>query len=650
MHSVFLYHAIKAGMDMGIVNAGMVQVYDQIPSDLLGKVEDVILNRRDDATEELVSFAETVKQNGKKIVKNLEWREKPVNERLAHALVNGIVDYIDADTEEARQQAARPLHVIEGPLMDGMNIVGDLFGSGKMFLPQVVKSARVMKKAVAYLLPYMEDEKEGQPMSNAGKVLLATVKGDVHDIGKNIVRVVLACNNYEVIDMGVMVPLNDILDKAEEVQADIIGLSGLITPSLDEMVYVAREMEKRGMKQPLLIGGATTSRIHTAVKIDPEYTGPILHVLDASKAVPVAGQLLAEDAGTREDIFLQTKAEYERMREGHARRQQAKDMLSLEQARANKVQINWEGYEPPKPSFFGPRYFEDYPLEELIPYIDWTPFFYTWELKGRYPNILSDPEKGPEATKLFNDAQAMLKQIVDEKWLTARAVAAFWPANSVNHDDIELYTDESRSEVLTTLFNPRHQAKKKDGVANICLADWVAPKESGIADYVGGFAVTAGIGIEEHIARFEAEHDDYHSIMLKALADRLAEAFAEALHARTRRELWGYSPQESLNNDEVIAEKYQGIRPAPGYPANPDHTEKLTLWELMDVEAKLGMGLTESLAMTPAASVSGLYLAHPESHYFGLGKIMKDQVEDYAKRKGFELEVMERWLGSVLGY
>ncbi|MFK7969917.1 MAG: methionine synthase [Bacteroidia bacterium] len=649
MHSVFLYHAIRAGMDMGIVNAGMMQVYDQIPGDLLEKVEDVVLNRNDEATEALVSFAETVKQNGKVVEKNLEWRDADVQSRLSHALVNGIIDFIVEDTEEARQQYDRALHVIEGPLMDGMNVVGDLFGSGKMFLPQVVKSARVMKKSVAYLLPFMEDDKEGGA-TNAGKVLMATVKGDVHDIGKNIVGVVLACNNYEVIDMGVMVPLEQILDKAQEENVDIIGLSGLITPSLDEMVYVAREMKKRGMKQPLLIGGATTSRIHTAVKIDPEYDGPIMHVLDASKAVPVAGQLLAEDPGTREDIFLNTKAEYQRMREGHAKRQQAKASLKLEKARANKEPVNWEGYTPPVPSFLGNRYFEDYPLEELIPHIDWTPFFYTWELKGRYPNILSDPDKGAEATKLFNDAQAMLKQIVDEKWLTAKAAVGFYPANTVGHDDIEVYADESRSEVLTTFHNPRQQSQKKAGAPNTSLSDWIAPKESGVKDYIGSFAVTAGIGIEEHIARFEADHDDYSSILLKALADRLAEAFAEALHGRARRELWGYAPEEAFSNDELIAEKYQGIRPAPGYPANPDHTEKLLMWELMDVEAKIGMKLTESLAMTPAASVSGLYFSHPESHYFGLGKIQKDQVEDYARRKGYDLDVMERWLGPALGY
>lgn len=650
MHSVFLYHAIKAGMDMGIVNAGLVQVYDQIPTELLDKVEDVILNRNNDATEALVTFADTVKQEGKKIVKDEKWRDAPVQERLSHALVNGIVDYIVEDTEEARLQYDRPLHVIEGPLMDGMNIVGDLFGSGKMFLPQVVKSARVMKKSVAHLLPYMEQEKDGQGAKNAGTVLMATVKGDVHDIGKNIVGVVLACNNYEVIDLGVMVPLETILDKAEEHDVDIIGLSGLITPSLDEMVYVAKEMEKRGMKQPLLIGGATTSRIHTAVKIDPQYNGTIVHVLDASKAVPVAGQLLAEDEGTREDFFINTKAEYQRMREGHALRQQAKSSLPIAKARANKIPVNWEGYTPPKPSFIGNRYFDDYPLEELIPYIDWTPFFYTWEMKGRFPNILEDPNKGTEATKLYNDAQAMLKQIIEEKWLTARAAVGFYPANTVNHDDIEVYTDESRSEVLATLFNPRQQVEKKPGVPHICLADWVAPKEDKLEDYIGSFAVTTGIGIEEHIARFEADHDDYNSIMLKALADRLAEAFAEALHARTRRELWGYSPDEDFSSEELIAEKYQGIRPAPGYPANPDHTEKLTLWELMDVEAKIGMTLTESLAMRPTASVSGLYFSHPESRYFGLGKIQKDQVEDYAARKGYDLEVMERWLGPALGY
>ena len=648
MHSVFLYHAIKAGMDMGIVNAGMVQVYDQIPQDMLGKVEDVILNRNNDATEELVNFAATVKQNGKKIVKDEAWRKEPVAKRLAHALINGIVDYIVEDTEEARLSVERPLHVIEGPLMDGMGIVGDLFGSGKMFLPQVVKSARVMKRAVAHLLPFMEAEKEGSEAQTAGKVLMATVKGDVHDIGKNIVGVVLGCNNYEVIDMGVMVPMNKILEKAVEENVDIIGLSGLITPSLDEMVFVAKEMELRGMKTPLLIGGATTSRIHTAVKIDPQYSGPIVHVLDASKAVPVANKLLSEEDGVLEAFTQERKAEYADMRVGHAARQAAKNYTKLADARANKVQIDWSEGAAPCPKVLGNQYFDKYDLAEISRYIDWTPFFQTWQLSGRYPEILDHPEKGAEASKLFADAQAMLEQIIQEKWLTASAVVGLYPANTVNDDDIEVYADDSRQEVIARFYNPRQQSIKKSGIPNVCLSDFLAP--SGTPDYIGGFAVTAGTGIEAHVERFVADHDDYNAIMVKALADRLAEAFAELMHERVRKEFWAYSPDEALAVNELIREKYDGIRPAPGYPANPDHTEKIELFKLLDVEAHTGISLTESLAMYPAASVSGIYFSHPKARYFGLGKITKEQVADLATRKGYSFEEMERWLSPVLGY
>ncbi|MEM6344994.1 MAG: methionine synthase, partial [Bacteroidota bacterium] len=647
MHSAFLYHAVHAGMDMGIVNAGMLQIYEDIPGDLKTKVEDVLLNRSLESTEQLVDFAETVKQSGKKRVQNLEWREMPVAKRLEYALVKGIVEYIEDDTEEARLSFDRPLHVIEGPLMDGMNVVGDLFGAGKMFLPQVVKSARVMKKAVAYLLPFMEDEKESGT-SGAGKILMATVKGDVHDIGKNIVGVVLACNNYEVIDMGVMVPLQKILDKAVEEQVDIIGLSGLITPSLDEMVYVAQEMQKRGMNTPLLIGGATTSRIHTAVKIVPEYDGPVIHVLDASKAVPVAQNLMSEDDAQKAAYAKEVRVEYDKMREGHLKRRQAKKMLSLADAQANKLQVDWTQGVAPAPSFTGNRVFENYDIETISQYIDWTPFFYTWELKGKYPEILSDPEKGPEANKLFDDAKDMLLKIIDENWLEARAVVGFYPANSVDHDDIEIYADNNRTEVLTRFCNPRQQAERKG--PSLCLGDFVAPKESGLADYIGGFAVTTGLGIEKKIAEFEADHDDYSSIMLKALADRLAEAFAELLHKEVRRELWGYASGERLNNADLIREKYQGIRPAPGYPANPDHTEKETLFRLLEVEKSTGISLTESLAMYPTASVSGLYFSHPESRYFGVGKIGLDQVESYAQRKQMALEQMERWLSPILNY
>ena len=651
IHSVFLYHAVKAGMDMGIVNAGMLQVYEDIPKDLLERVEDVVLNRRPDATERLVEFAETVKGEGAKREVNLEWRESPVEERLSYSLVKGIVDFIEEDVEEARQQFEKPLEVIEGPLMKGMNVVGDLFGEGKMFLPQVVKSARVMKKGVAYLLPYMEEEKakSGDTSLNAGKILMATVKGDVHDIGKNIVGVVLACNNFEVIDMGVMVPMEKILDKAQEEGVDIIGLSGLITPSLDEMVYISEEMEKRKMDLPLLIGGATTSRIHTAVKIAPQYTGPVIHVLDASKCVPVAQKLLSDNEELSKAYVGEIKESYTKFREGYESRQKQKSYLSLDAARSNKLELDWSQPSAPPPTVLGNKYFDDFPLEEIRPFIDWTPFFYTWELKGQYPRILDDPQKGEEARKLYQDAQQMLDQIIEEKWLSARAAIGLYPANTVGHDDIEVYKDKSREEVVARFFNPRQQAEKK-GAPSLCLADFLAPKETGLEDYIGGFAVTTGLGIETKLREFEAAHDDYNSILLKALADRLAEAFAELMHQKVRTEFWGYTSVEAFTQEQLIREAYKGIRPAPGYPANPDHSEKITLFQLLDVEAQTGISLTESLAMYPAASVSGLYFAHPDARYFGIGKITEEQVEDLATRKGLSKKEVERWLTANLAY
>ncbi|MBI1289410.1 MAG: DUF559 domain-containing protein [Flavobacteriales bacterium] len=794
MHSAFLYHGIKNGMDMGIVNPTMLEVYDEIPKDLLEHVEDVLLNRRPDATERLLSFAETVVGKAKEKKEDLTWRQAPVEERLSHALVKGIADFVEEDVEEARLKAERPLHVIEGPLMDGMNVVGDLFGAGKMFLPQVVKSARVMKKAVAYLLPYMDapptpqrgdsplnppmgeesgSEKPGymtadpvyyekikdyvkkhrsQPtqaedalwqalrnkqldgykfrrqhiigkyiadfvclqqhliievdglihqlpdikeadesreawlkemgfriirFSNsqvlverdavieeirkhlieapapplggrgAGKILLATVKGDVHDIGKNIVGVVLACNNYEVIDLGVMVPAEKILAEAKKQQVDVIGLSGLITPSLDEMVHLAKEMEHDGFDIPLLIGGATTSRVHTAVKIDPQYKkGQTVHVLDASRSVTVVESLL----GQKKQGFVENiQAEYDQLREMHAKKRGQKEFISLEEARANKFEIDWKPEDLARPKKLGITEFKEFPLNELVDYIDWTPFFQTWELAGRYPKILEDEVVGTEATKLFADAQSMLQKIVSEKWITASGVVGLWPANAVG-DDLELYTDESRSEVLSTVHSLRQQSKKAAGVANLALADFIAPKETGLQDYMGGFTVTAGLGIEKKLEEFAADHDDYSSIMLKALADRLAEAFAEKLHEIVRKDVWGYEPEESLSNEELIREKYRGIRPAPGYPACPDHTEKPELFRLLNATEITGVSLTESLAMMPAASVSGWYFGHPESKYFGLGKIEKDQVEDYASRKGMEVKEAERWLSSSLNY
>jgi 5-methyltetrahydrofolate--homocysteine methyltransferase len=642
MHSAFLYHAIKNGMDMGIVNPAMLEVYDDIPKDLLERIEDVLLDRRDDATERLLAFAETVGKKGKVQVADEEWRKGTVEERLAHALIKGIVEYIDADTEEARQKYELPLHVIEGPLMAGMNVVGDLFGAGKMFLPQVVKSARVMKKSVAYLEPYLAAEKlKNSDKSGAGKILMATVKGDVHDIGKNIVGVVLACNNYEIIDIGVMVPADKILDKAIEVGADIIGLSGLITPSLDEMVHVAKEMERRGIKLPLIIGGATTSKLHTAVKVAPVFSGTVVHVLDASKAVTVASNLLSKDTG--ESFAREIHEEYNEMRERFNSRKSEVEYVTLAEARANKYEIDWSKAEIKKPNLTGTKVFDDYPIADLMPFIDWSPFFSTWGIAGTYPRILTSNKYGVEATKLFDDAQAMLKKIIDEKWLTAKGVIGIFPAN-VTEESIKLKGSDIAFHQL------RQQVKKEGNQKNISLSDFVAPADSGREDYIGAFAVTTGIGIEKKIEEFEKNLDDYSSIMLKALADRLAEAFAERLHERVRKEYWGYATDETLSNEDLVAEKYQGIRPAPGYPACPDHTEKPTIWKLLDVEKNTGIILTESYAMFPTASVSGYYFASPEARYFGVGKIARDQVEHIAALKGLSTDEMERWLGPNLGY
>lgn len=646
IHSAFLFHAVKAGMDMGIVNPGQLQVYDEIPKELLTLVEDVLLDRRDDATERLVTYAETIKGKVKKEEKDEEWRKGTVEDRLAHALVKGIVDYIDTDVEEARQKYSAPIKVIEGPLMDGMNIVGDLFGSGKMFLPQVVKSARVMKKAVAYLQPYIEASKEKGSRSK-GKILLATVKGDVHDIGKNIVGVVLGCNNYDIIDLGVMVPCEKILEVAKKENVDVIGLSGLITPSLDEMVHVAKEMQRENFNVPLLIGGATTSKVHTAVKIEQNYNnGNTIHVLDASRSVPVVGSLLGDN---KKDFVESIQQEYEKLREHHQKHRSAKNYLSIKEARENKFPIEWKSEDIKQPKFTGIKTFEAIDLAKLVPYIDWTPFFQTWELAGRFPKILEDEVVGKEATKLYNDAQAMLKKIVDEKWIGAKAVIGIFPANS-NGDDIEIYTDEKRNTVKAINHNLRQQTQKTQGAHNMCLSDFIAPKETGLKDHLGGFVVTAGIGIEKHLERFEKEHDDYSSILLKALADRLAEALAEYMHSEVRKNYWAYSPDEKLSNDELISEKYDGIRPAPGYPACPDHTEKITLFNLLDAEKNTEVHLTESLAMYPAASVSGWYFAHPQAKYFGLGQIQKDQVDDLAIRKAKHQQEVEKWLSSVLAY
>jgi len=646
MHSAFLYHAIKAGMDMGIVNPGMLEVYEEIPKDLLERVEDVLLNRRDDATERLVDFAETIKSKGKEQVKDDSWRQTDVKSRLTHSLVKGIVEYIDEDTEEARKLFEKPIQVIEGPLMDGMNVVGDLFGEGKMFLPQVVKSARVMKKAVAYLLPYIEATKEEGSRAK-GKILMATVKGDVHDIGKNIVGVVLGCNNYDVIDLGVMVSCEKILETARKENVDIIGLSGLITPSLDEMVHVAKEMEREGFDIPLLIGGATTSKVHTAVKIEENYKrGQTIHVLDASKSVPVVSNLLSDN---KDKFSAEIKDEYIKLRDHHFKNKIQKPFLSYEEAKKNKLKLEFSDGEIFKPDFMGIKVFENYDLNEIAEYIDWTPFFRTWELAGKYPEILDDTVVGEQANNLLKDAKELLDRIISEKWLTAKGVIGIWSANA-KEDMIEVYKNGTGSEVLTKFRTLRQQGEKSRNVPNISLSDFVAPKESGLSDYIGGFAVTTGIGIEKWIKKFDDDHDDYNKIMLQALADRLAEAFAELMHKIVRTEFWGYDKSEKLENDELIKESYQGIRPAPGYPACPDHTEKTTLFKLLDVEKNTGIKLTESLAMYPASSVSGLYFAHPESRYFGVGKIGKDQVEDFAKSKGMTIDEAERWLSPVLNY
>jgi 5-methyltetrahydrofolate--homocysteine methyltransferase len=673
MHTVFLYHAIKAGMDMGIVNASQLGVYDNIDKTLRDLCEDVLLNRNSEATEKLIVYAETVKSAGKEQVIDDAWRHQDVNKRLEHALIKGLTEFIDEDVEEARKLVNKPIEVIEGPLMDGMNVVGDLFGEGKMFLPQVVKSARVMKKAVAYLLPYIEAEKQVGESSSAGKILLATVKGDVHDIGKNIVGVVLACNNYEVIDLGVMISCDKILAAAKEHQVDIIGLSGLITPSLDEMVYVAKEMERLGFTVPLLIGGATTSRIHTAVKIDPHYSGPVIHVLDASRSVPVAGRLLQSEL-TQNQIFTEIKQEYEELRISHAARQKDKNYLSIAQAREKPSGIDWTGFTSSQPSFLGVKYFQDYSLAEIAKYIDWTPFFSTWQLSGKYPKIFENETVGEEARKLFNDAQALLAEIIDQKLLTAKAALGFFPANSFGDDiilhdftekinevpcekhgahrkvDYAIEPKDHLSDSSYWLHHLRQQGQKASNLPNRCLSDFVAPIEGKTTDFIGAFAVTTGIGIEALLEKYEKQHDDYNSIMVKALADRLAEAFAELMHERVRKEYWGYAQEEKLSNEDLISENYQGIRPAPGYPACPDHTEKKRLFELLDAESQIGIQLTESYAMYPASAVSGFYFSHPESTYFALGKIAKDQVIDYAERKNMPLEEIERWLSPVLNY
>ncbi len=653
MHSAFLYHAITAGLDMGIVNAGMLEVYEEIEPELKILVEDVLMNRRPDATERLVEFGEALKAQsaGSAAVekKAEEWRNGTVEERLAHALVKGIDAYIEADTEEARAKLGRPLLVIEGPLMDGMGVVGDLFGAGKMFLPQVVKSARVMKKAVAYLTPFMEAEKAemaaaGRDVRSQGKILLATVKGDVHDIGKNIVGVVLACNNYEVIDMGVMVPAEKILERARTEKADIIGLSGLITPSLDEMVHVAREMERLGFETPLLIGGATTSRAHTAIKIAPHYSEPVIHVLDASRAVPVATSLLSEEG--RDAFIAQHRSEYETVRKTHAAPKQS--VVSIDEARRRRTPIVWRAEDIAKPAFTGVRVLNDFPLSVLREFIDWSPFFHAWGLKGVYPRILDDEKQGAQARQLFAEGQALLDRIVQEKLITARGVYGFFPANAVG-DDVDLYTDDTRSAILDRFHFLRQQANREGSEPCRSLADFIAPLETGLADHIGAFAVTSGIGLRELCDRFRAEHDDYNAIMAEALADRLAEAFAECLHKRVREE-WGYGCGENLSNADLIEEKYRGIRPAPGYPASPDHTEKGTIWKLLDVEANTGIQITESFAMWPGSSISGVYFAHPESRYFTIGKIDRDQVADYQKRKGMAEAEIERWLGPNLNY
>jgi 5-methyltetrahydrofolate--homocysteine methyltransferase len=648
MHSVFLYHAIAAGMDMGIVNAGQIAVYDEIPGELRERVEDVILNRRPDATERLLDIAGTFKGEKRSTVVDLAWRDLPVAERLTHALVNGIADYVEADTEEARQAAARPLDVIEGPLMAGMNVVGDLFGSGKMFLPQVVKSARVMKQAVAYLLPFMEAEAKGEPRAAAGTIVMATVKGDVHDIGKNIVGVVLQCNNYRVVDLGVMAPCAKILETAAREKADIVGLSGLITPSLDEMVFVARDMQRQGLTLPLLIGGATTSRVHTAVKIAPAYEGAVVHVHDASRAVGVVGSLLS--ANEAPAYQARVREDYAGLREAHARRNAERDRLPLADARANKLTLVFDGYRPPPPRRPGLTVFDAYDLDELVDRIDWGPFFQTWELAGRYPAILDDPVVGEAARGVFRDAEQMLARMVAEKWLRPRAVIGLWPANAVGCDDIAVYTDQGRKDVLAVVHTLRQQMRRDRDRPNLALADFIAAADSGIKDWLGGFAVTSGHGLDEVVRDFERRHDDYAAILAKALADRLAEAFAERIHERVRKEFWGYAADEDLSNEALIAEAYRGIRPAPGYPACPDHTEKRTLFDLLGAEANAGITLTDSFAMWPAASVAGYYFSHPEARYFGVGRLHRDQIEDYARRKGWPVAEIERWLAPNLAY
>jgi 5-methyltetrahydrofolate--homocysteine methyltransferase len=656
MHSVFLFHAIKAGMDMGIINAGQIAVYDDLDPELREACEDVVLNRRPDASERLLALAEKFRGKGQEAKEvDLAWRERPVEKRLSHALVHGITDFIETDVEEARKNATRPLDVIEGPLMDGMNIVGDLFGSGKMFLPQVVKSARVMKQAVAYLMPFMEKEKEERrraggaaERSSNGKIVMATVKGDVHDIGKNIVGVVLQCNNYEVVDLGVMVPAAKILETARAEKADMIGLSGLITPSLDEMCHVAAEMERQGFELPLMIGGATTSRVHTAVKIHPNYRrGQAVYVNDASRAVGVAQALMSANA--RAPYVAELRGEYAKIASAHARAQNEKTRLPLVAARGNALKLDWSGaYAPPKPSFIGSKTLMDYPVAELVDFIDWTPFFMTWELNGKFPAILDDKKFGPAARSLYEDARAMLDKIVAERWFKASAAFGFWPANALG-DDIAVYTDEGRVKPIAVLHTLRQQLSKREGRFNEALSDFIAPRDSKLADYIGAFTVTAGIGEDVIAERFKRANDDYSAIMVKALADRLAEAFAERLHARVRREFWGYAADETLSAEDIIAEKYRGIRPAPGYPAQPDHTEKGTLFKLLDSK-RIGVKLTESYAMWPGAAVCGLYFSHPQSHYFGVGKIERDQVEDYAKRKGWSVAECERWLAPILNY
>ena len=646
IHAVFLYHAIKAGMDMGIVNAGALPIYDDLDPELRERVEDVVLNRRADGTERLLEIAERYRgKKGEAIVENHAWRDLPVRARLSHALVHGIDQYVEGDTEEARQLSSRPLDVIEGPLMDGMNVVGDLFGAGKMFLPQVVKSARVMKKAVAYLIPYIEEEKlrTGEVHKSNGKIVIATVKGDVHDIGKNIVGVVLRCNNFDVVDLGVMVPAQKILDAAKHEKADMIGLSGLITPSLEEMSHLAKEMQRQEFQVPLLIGGATTSRAHTALKIEPHYKSPTVWVKDASRAVGVAQSLISKDLV--DGFMLKIRAEYADIRERHKDRGPSKRLISLDHARGQAFDGGWQTYTPPVPNRTGITVFDDYPLHELVERIDWTPFFNTWELSGHYPQILDDAIVGSQARELFADAQAMLKQIVAEKWLTAKGVIGFWPAHRVG-DDMVLNVDGKK----TTLHCLRQQVDKPPGRPDFCLADFIAPKESKVDDWIGGFAVTSGLGIESKLAEFERSLDDYSSILLKALADRLAEAFAERMHERVRKEFWGYAPNEALSNEDLVSEKYRGIRPAPGYPACPDHTEKATLFDLLDATKNTGIELTESFAMYPASAVSGLYFSHPDSQYFVVGRVTKEQVEDYAKRKNWTLQITERWLAPNLDY